>query len=45
VLDGWRRTAWSDLELERHGVALYEGLYRTLSAASPKAGSGRRARK
>jgi hypothetical protein len=45
VLDGWRRTAWSDLELERHGVALYEGLYRTLSAASPKTATGRRARK
>jgi hypothetical protein len=36
VLDGWRRTEWSDLELERHGVALFEGLYLTLSAASAR---------
>jgi hypothetical protein len=45
VLDGWRNTAWSDQELERHGVALYEGLYRTLSAASVKTTRGRRAAK
>lgn len=45
VLDGWRHAAWSDQDLERHGVALYEGLYRTLNAASAKAVKGRRARK
>ena len=44
VLDGWRSTSWSDLELERHGIALYEGLYRTLAAPAPRAAS-RRARR
>jgi hypothetical protein len=30
VLDGWRSGDWTDAELERHGVALFEGLYRSL---------------
>jgi len=42
VLDGWRRTDWSDGELERHGVALYEGLYQTLNAASARPAKRRR---
>lgn len=31
VLRGWSAAGWTDVELERHGVALFEGLYRTLS--------------
>ncbi len=36
ILDGWRRGEWTDVELERHGVALYEGLYRSLSLGSAR---------
>jgi hypothetical protein len=32
VLDGWRQAGWADEELERHGLALFEGLYRSLGA-------------
>ena len=39
VLDGWRSTAWGDTELERHGIALFEGLYRALA---PPRGKRRR---
>jgi len=39
VLGGWRSTAWRDAELERHGIALFEGLYRALS---PPRGKRRR---
>jgi hypothetical protein len=27
VLSGWSATGWTDAELERHGTALFEGLY------------------
>src|SRR5262245_43393539 len=27
ALRGWQAAGWSDAELERHGVALFEGLY------------------
>lgn len=33
VLRGWSAAGWTDAELERHGVALFEGLYRALGAA------------
>jgi hypothetical protein len=36
VLDGWRAAGWPDEELERHGLALFEGLYRSLGAKSSK---------
>jgi hypothetical protein len=36
VLDGWRAAGWPDEELERHGLALFEGLYRSLSAGAKK---------
>ncbi len=39
VLDGWRAGDWSDAELERHGTALFEGLYRSLQ---PPRGKRRR---
>ena len=32
ILDGWRAAGWADEELERHGLALFEGLYRSLGA-------------
>ncbi|MES1243267.1 MAG: chromate resistance protein ChrB domain-containing protein [Acidobacteriota bacterium] len=38
VLDGWRQAGWPDGELERHGIALFEGLYRSLSAKGSKPG-------
>jgi hypothetical protein len=31
ILKGWLIAALSDQELETHGVALFEGLYHTLS--------------
>ncbi len=34
VLDGWRAAALSDAELEARGLALFEGLYLTLSEKS-----------
>ncbi len=30
VLRGWSAAGWTDAELERHGIALFEGLYRSL---------------
>lgn len=30
VLRGWASAGWTDAELERHGIALFEGLYRAL---------------
>jgi len=42
ILDGWRRTDWKDAELERHGVALYEGLYRTLTESLARPSKPRR---
>jgi hypothetical protein len=30
VLRGWSTAGWTDAELERHGIALFEGLYRAL---------------
>jgi hypothetical protein len=35
VLSGWLLANYSDAELEAHGMALFEGLYLTLSARSP----------
>lgn len=32
VLDGWRAAGWPDEVLESHGIALFEGLYRSLGA-------------
>jgi hypothetical protein len=36
VLDGWRAAGWADEEVERHGFALFEGLYRSLGAKGSK---------
>ncbi|HEX3131882.1 MAG TPA: chromate resistance protein ChrB domain-containing protein, partial [Thermoanaerobaculia bacterium] len=36
VLDGWRAAGWSDEELESHGIALFEGLYRSLGAGTKR---------
>ena len=33
VLRGWSTAGWTDAELERHGIALFEGLYRALGTA------------
>jgi hypothetical protein len=35
VLRAWAAAGWSDQELERHGIALFEGLYRTLVHGPP----------
>ncbi|MBI1743915.1 chromate resistance protein [Candidatus Acetothermia bacterium] len=37
VLKGWLSAGFSDAELESHGVALFEGLYATLSSHSASA--------
>lgn len=37
ILQGWRAAGFSDAELERHGVALFEGLYRGLASGGRKA--------
>jgi hypothetical protein len=43
VLRGWTAAGWDDAELERHGVALFEGLYLSLRpAAEVKERRGRR---
>lgn len=34
VLRAWAAAGWSDQELERHGIALFEGLYRSLAQAT-----------
>lgn len=31
VLRGWAAAGWTDAELERHGIALFEGLYRAFA--------------
>jgi len=31
ILEGWRLSKWSDAELEARGIALFEGLYLSLS--------------
>jgi len=33
LLRGWASAAWSDADLERHGTALFEGLYLSLRQA------------
>ncbi len=35
ILEGWRSSKWSDIELESRGIALFEGLYTALSSHSP----------
>jgi hypothetical protein len=45
ILKGWLLADYTDAELESHGVALYEGLYRALAertAATPEAAAGER---
>ena len=37
ALRGWSAAGWPDAELERHGIALFEGLYRGLQQARPAA--------
>lgn len=34
VLRGWLAAGWADEELERHGTALFEGMYQSLKGAS-----------
>ncbi len=36
ALRGWSAAGWPDEELERHGVALFEGLYRGLQQIRPE---------
>jgi len=40
LLRGWASAGWSDSELERHGTALFEGLYLALRQAPPPAPKG-----
>jgi hypothetical protein len=35
VLRGWSAAGWPDAELERHGIALFEGLYLALQQSRP----------
>ena len=44
VLRGWSAAGWPDAELERHGIALFEGLYTALgqTRSAPKTSSRRR---
>lgn len=35
ILRGWLAAGWSDEELERHGIALFEGLYQSLGPSPP----------
>jgi hypothetical protein len=42
VLNGWQLSDWPDAELEARGVALFEGLYRTLLRSSQAAASKKR---
>jgi hypothetical protein len=39
ILRGWLAAGWPDEELERHGIALFEGLYQSLQV-SPSPGEG-----
>jgi hypothetical protein len=34
VLRGWKTAGWPDEELERHGIALFEGLYQSLKGVA-----------
>jgi hypothetical protein len=36
ILDGWLRAVTSDAELEEHGLALFEGLYRFFTQTRPE---------
>jgi hypothetical protein len=48
LLRGWASAGWSDVELEHHGIALFEGLYLGLRPGLPsivKTASTRRKRK
>jgi hypothetical protein len=36
ILRGWAVSGWSDRDLERHGVAMFEGLYQALRSAVRK---------
>lgn len=38
ILRGWATAGWTDGELERHGIALFEGLYRALQEKRNGAG-------
>jgi hypothetical protein len=40
LLRGWASAGWTDAELERHGTALFEGLYLGLRQAAPVAPKG-----
>ncbi|HEX9941619.1 MAG TPA: chromate resistance protein ChrB domain-containing protein [Thermoanaerobaculia bacterium] len=44
VLRGWSAAGWADAELERHGVALFEGLYTALQQERPENQGKRRRR-
>ena len=39
ILRGWLAAGWPDEDLERHGLALFEGLYLSLQV-SPSPGAG-----
>jgi hypothetical protein len=39
ALRGWSAAGWPDAELERHGIALFEGLYLALQQSHPAPGS------
>jgi hypothetical protein len=43
VLRGWLLAGFSNEELEGHGVALFEGLYRALARREQHKPSGKRA--
>ena len=48
ALRGWSAAGWPDAELERHGVALFEGLYLGLvqeRAEKPESGGTARPRR
>jgi hypothetical protein len=36
LLRGWASAGWSNAELERHGTALFEGLYLGMRPVPPK---------
>jgi hypothetical protein len=38
ILRGWSAAGWADAELERHGIAIFEGLYRALQEKRNGAG-------
>ncbi|HEX4959231.1 MAG TPA: chromate resistance protein ChrB domain-containing protein [Thermoanaerobaculia bacterium] len=45
ILRGWSASGWPDAELERHGAALFEGLYTALRQPRPAAKAPSRKRK